>query len=444
MRICVVGAGYVGLVTGSCLASLGHEVVLVESDAKKLQALRRGAVPIYEPGLPEIFSRAVKKKLLRFVHKVKDGLRLPSGRVQVVFIAVGTPPRPDGSADLSAVEHVTEEIARHMEDYLVIAEKSTVPVETCHWVKRTVERWNKRRVPYDVVSTPEFLSEGSAVEDFLKPDRVVVGASSKRAEKLMRELYAPLRAPVLVVDPKSAELIKHASNSFLATKISFINAVAELCERTGADVTEVARGMGLDRRIGRHFLRPGIGFGGFCFPKDLDAFYWISKKKGCDFALLKAVQSINERQKAWIPRQVEARLWNLEGKTVGLLGLSFKPKTDDLRFAPSLDVAQALIARGVRVQAHDPVAMPKARALKEFKGVKFCRGPYDCARGADALAIVTEWPEYADLDLTKLADLMRNPLLLDGRNLLDPERARRAGLFYAGVGRPEKIGPSTP
>ena len=438
MRVCVVGAGYVGLVTGACLASLGHEVVLVESDAHKLRALRSGTVPIFEPGLPDIFSRAVKKKLLRFARRVKDGLRLPSGRVQVVFIAVGTPPRPDGSADLSAVEHVTEEISRHMEDDLVIAEKSTVPVETCHWVKQTVERWNKKRVPYDVVSNPEFLSEGSAVEDFLKPDRVVIGSSSKRAEKLMRELYAPLAAPILVVDPKSAELIKHASNSFLAAKISFINAVAELCEKTGADVAEVARGMGLDRRIGHQFLRPGIGFGGFCFPKDLEAFHWIAKKKGYDFALLKAVQSINEHQKGWVARQVEARLWNLEGKTVGLLGLSFKPKTDDLRFAPSLEIASALRSRGVRVQAHDPVAMPKARALKEFKGVKFCRGPYDCARGADALAIITEWAEYAELDLKRIAGLMRNPLLLDGRNLLDPGKARRAGLSYVGVGRPDQ------
>ncbi|PIR15440.1 MAG: UDP-glucose 6-dehydrogenase, partial [Elusimicrobia bacterium CG11_big_fil_rev_8_21_14_0_20_64_6] len=311
-----------------------------------------------------------------------------------------------------------------------------VPVETGDWVSKTIQRFNKKGTPYDVVSNPEFLSEGSAVKDFMKPDRVVLGVSSKRAEVLMREIYAPLKATVLVTDLKSAELIKHASNSFLATKISYINAVSALCEKVGADVKMVAQGMGLDRRIGPMFLNAGIGFGGFCFPKDLEAFHWISKQKGYDFKMLKAVQEVNDLQLSWVSRKIEEKLWNLEGKTVALLGLAFKPNTDDMRYAPSLAVVAGLRARGVKVRAFDPVSMDRAKELSEFRGVHFAKNEYDAVKNCDALAIVTEWPCFKELDLRRVKKLMRTSVLLDGRNIFDPELARKLGFDYSGVGRP--------
>jgi UDPglucose 6-dehydrogenase len=434
--LCVVGAGYVGLVTGACLAEIGHRVVCVDSDPKKLKALKAGKVPIHEPGLDELFRRVVKSGRLAFAGSVEEGLKFKGRRASVVFIAVGTPPRPDGSADLSAIEAVAQTVAKHMTGYTVIVDKSTVPVETGDWVSKTVQRFNKRDIPYDVVSNPEFLSEGSAVRDFMKPDRVVLGVSSKRAETIMREVYAPLKATVLVTDLKSAELIKHASNSFLATKISYINAVANLCEKVGADVGLVAQGMGLDRRIGSMFLNAGIGFGGFCFPKDLEAFYWISKQKGYDFSLLKAVKEVNEHQKGWISRKIEERLWNLEGKTVALLGLAFKPNTDDMRFAPSIDVVRQLKEHGVKLRAFDPVAAARAKELPEFKGVVFAKDEYDALKGADALAVVTEWPRFKQLDLRRAKRLMRTAVILDGRNIFDPAAARKLGFDYCGVGRP--------
>ena len=434
--ICVVGAGYVGLVTGSCLAGIGHRVVCVDSDPRKLKALKSGKVPIHEPGLDELLRRVIRSGRLSFVGSVKEGLRHKGRAASVVFIAVGTPPRPDGSADLSAVEAVAETVAKHIDSYTVIVDKSTVPVETGDWVSKTIQRFNKSGTPYDVVSNPEFLSEGSAVKDFMQPDRVVLGVSSKRAETVMREIYAPLKAVVLVTDLKSAELIKHASNSFLATKISYINAVSALCEKVGADIKLVAQGMGLDRRIGPMFLNAGIGFGGFCFPKDLEAFYWISKQKGYDFKLLKAVKEINDHQLSWVSRKIEEKLWNLEGKTVAVLGLAFKPHTDDIRFAPAIEVVTGLRSRGVKVRAYDPVAIARAKALPEFKGVYFAKDEYDALKGADALAIVTEWPAFKDLDLRRAKRLMRTAVLLDGRNLFDPAKARALGFDYAGVGRP--------
>ncbi len=436
LNVCVVGSGYVGLVTGTCLAEIGHSVVCVDSDKKKLASLKAGHVPIYEPGLPELFRKNVKNGRLTFAASVHEGMEHKGRRAKLVFIAVGTPPRHDGSADLSAVEKVAEEVAQNLKDYTILIDKSTVPVETGEWVAKTVARINKKKVPCDVVSNPEFLSEGSAVQDFLKPDRIVLGVTSSRAEKVMRELYAPIKAPVVVTDVKSAELIKHASNSFLATKISYINAVAALCEKVGADVSQVAHGMGLDRRIGPMFLRPGIGFGGFCFPKDLEAFYWIAKQKGLDFQLLKAVKDINEQQKAWVMRRVEESLWNLEGKTVALLGLAFKPNTDDLRFAPAIDIVRMLQERKVKVRATDPVALEHAKHNPALKGVTFCKDAYECAKGADAMALVTEWSDYKDLDFKKLAKLMHNPLLLDGRNLYDPVKLRKLGFTYHSVGRP--------
>ncbi len=435
-NVCVIGSGYVGLVTGTCLAEIGHHVVCVDSDPVKLRALKAHKLPIYEPGLDKLFKRNIKQGRLRFAASITDGMNFRGRRARVIFIAVGTPPRPDGSADLSAVESVAEDVAKNLKDYAVIVDKSTVPVETGEWVARTVQRFNKKGVAYDVVSNPEFLSEGSAVKDFLKPDRVVLGVSSKRAEAIMREIYAPLKAKILVTDVKSAELIKHASNSFLATKISFINAVSALCEKVGADISHVSEGMGLDRRIGPLFLRPGIGFGGFCFPKDLEAFYWISKQKGYDFSLLKAAMEINEYQKLWVLRRLEENLWNLGGKTVGLLGLSFKPDTDDMRFAPSLDIVRALRAHKVKIRVYDPIAMPKARALKDLKGVTFCKDAYAVAQGADCLAVVTEWPEFKGLNWNRVKKLMHTPLILDGRNIYKAKALRDMGFTYCGVGRP--------
>lgn len=432
--VCVIGTGYVGLVTGACLAELGHRVVCVDSDRAKIRMLKGRRIPIYEPGLKPLVLRNMKAGRLFFTDSIRKAMTALGSQPDILFIAVGTPPRPDGSADLSYVEKATEEVARNLKGYAVVVDKSTVPVETGEWVARTMESFARREVPFDVASNPEFLQEGTAVQNFLHPDRIVLGVSSKRAERSLRELYAPLNRPILVTDLKSAELIKHASNSFLAAKISFINAVAGLCEKVGADVTHVAQGMGLDPRIGPQFLKPGVGFGGTCLPKDLEAFYWISRKKGCDFKLLKEVLEINEHQKGWPLRHLESELWNLEGKRVGVLGLSFKPNTDDLRRAPSLDIIHQLRERGVHVRVYDPVAMPKARRL--LRGVSFCRDPYACARGSDALVLVTEWEEFAKLEWARVRKGMRHPVLLDGRNLLDPQKMRSLGFTYRSVGRP--------
>jgi UDPglucose 6-dehydrogenase len=435
MKVCVVGCGYVGLVTGSCLAEIGHRVVCIDSDEKKLAVLKSGKIPIHEPGLEEIFARNVKAKRLSFTSSIKEGLHGANGSAEVVFIAVGTPPREDGSADLSAVEVVASEVAKNLSTYTVIVDKSTVPVETGEWVRKTVQRLAKKGVSFDVVSNPEFLSEGSAVQDFMHPDRIVIGVSSPKAESVMRKIYKPIHAPVLMTDVKSAELIKHASNSFLAMKISYINAVSILCEKVGADVGLVARGMGLDRRIGPLFLSPGVGFGGFCFPKDLEAFYWIARQKGYDFQMLKTVKEVNEFQKTWISRNLENHLWNLEGKTVAMLGLAFKPHTDDMRFAPSLDIVRHLKDRKVNVRATDPVALSRAKELDPMKGVAFFEDIYKCIEGADALAVVTDWPQFKNLNFKRIFRLMRNPLILDGRNLYDPETLRALGFTYCGVGR---------
>jgi UDPglucose 6-dehydrogenase len=434
INICVVGTGYVGLVTGTCLAEIGHHVVCVDSDRSKIKTLKAGRIPIHESGLLPLVKKNVKAKRLHFASSIAEGVNKKGRRAEVVFIAVGTPPKPDGSADLSAVESVAAETARVMNDYTVIVDKSTVPVETGAWVEKTVTRVNKRKVPFDVASNPEFLAEGTAVEDFLKPDRIVIGVSSKRAERTMRAVYAPIKAPMLVTDVKSAELIKHASNSFLATKISFMNGVSRVCEAVGADVNLVAKGMGLDKRIGASFLRAGLGFGGFCFPKDLEAFYRISSDKGYEFDLLNEVTKINQSQKDWVLQKVQEELWNLNGKKVAVLGLAFKPNTDDLRFAPSLKIIEQLLAHKVKVSVHDPVAMPKAKSL--VKGVAFAKDAYAAAKDADCLVLVTEWDEYRNLDLKKLGRIMKHPLLLDGRNLYDPKKVRAQGFTYRSVGRP--------
>jgi UDPglucose 6-dehydrogenase len=440
--ICVVGAGYVGLVTGACLSHLGHRVVVVDSDRAKIDLLRAKKIPIHEPGLDKLVRKSVREGRLFFAHSIPDAMKHQGHVAEVVFIAVGTPPRADGSADLSSIESVAEAVARNLMAHTLIVEKSTVPVETGEWILKTVQRFNRRGVAVDVASNPEFLREGSAIQDFLKPDRIVFGVASKWAETVLREVYGSIDAPMVVTDLKSAEMIKHASNSFLATKISFINAVSSVCEKVGADIEEVARGMGLDRRIGPSFLKAGLGYGGFCLPKDLEAFHWISRRHGYDFELLKCVRDINEAQKDWVLRQVEAELWNLEGKLVGVWGLAFKPDTDDMRFAPSIDIIERLQARGVRIQAFDPVAAAKAKPL--LKGVRFAKDAYDCAANADCLLLVTEWDEFKNADLKKVRRLLRHPILIDGRNVFEPSELAALGFSYRSVGRAPRTAAARP
>ena len=430
MNICMIGTGYVGLVTGACFAEIGNNVICVDNDARKISTLKKGRMPIYEPGLEEMVHKNVRQKRLSFSLSIADSIR----DAHFAFIAVGTPPRSDGSADLSYVENVAREIAVHMKKYLIIVEKSTVPVETCEWVKRTILRYNKRKIPFDVVSNPEFLREGTAVKDFLQPDRIIIGAESEKAKSAMRDLYGPLKAPMVFTDPKSAEIIKHASNSFLATKISYINSVANICEKVGANVEQVAEGMGYDARIARSFLSAGCGFGGFCFPKDLEAFLWISKKLGVDFHILETVRRVNEDQKTHFVHKVEEALWIIQGKTVGVLGLAFKPNTDDMRFAPSIDIIRMLQERGAAVQAYDPISMANAR--KVLKGVKLKDSAYEAAKGADCLVIVTDWQEFAEMDLERIKKCLNHPTVVDGRNLFDPARMKRLGFHYYSIGRP--------
>ena len=429
MNICVVGTGYVGLVTGSCLADLGNKVICIDIDKDKINKLKKGIIPIYEPGLEELVRNNQKKKRLEFSTSLKEGVR----KSTIIFIAVGTPPKENGEADLTYVENVARQIAQCMTSYKLIIEKSTVPVETGEWVRHTVGVNNKHKVDFDVASNPEFLREGQATTDFMHPDRIVIGVESKRAKELLMELYKPLSAPILVTDIKSAEIIKHASNSFLATKISFINAISNICEKAGADVKKVSEGMGLDKRIGKNFLDAGIGFGGFCFPKDLAAFIKIAENLGYDFGLLKEVEKINESQKKLLIKKIEDNLWLVKGKTIGILGLAFKPNTDDIRFAPSLDIIQALLDEGAQIKVFDPQAMNKAK--KVLRNVKFCGSPYEVARGADCLVIVTEWNEFKELDFKRVKKLLRQPLLIDGRNIYDPAAMKKLGFKYVCIGR---------
>jgi len=427
MEIGIIGAGYVGLVTAACFAKLGHRLTCVDQDQEKIEKLNKGILPLYEPGLKELIEENRAKFL--FTTRIEEAVE----NSEIIFIAVGTPPREDGEADLSGVEAVAGKIAETMKSYRLIVEKSTVPVQTGEWVKKTMQWRNKNNVEFDVASNPEFLREGSAIQDFMHPDRIVLGVETKRAEKLLLELYKDLHAPMVITDIQSAEIIKHASNSFLAMKISFINAIANICERTGADVVKVAEGMGMDRRIGRAFLDAGVGFGGFCFPKDLAAFIRIAEKVGYDFQLLKEVEKINLGQRKLLVKKIKDSLWTLKDKTIGILGLAFKPNTDDLRYAPSLDIIFILQKEGAKIKVYDPVAMDNAR--KVFNNVTFCRNPYEVAENSEALVILTEWEEFKNLDLRKIKGLLKNPILIDGRNIYDPQSLKELGFTYRGVGR---------
>jgi UDPglucose 6-dehydrogenase len=428
-RIAIVGTGYVGLTTGACFAEVGHNVVCVDNDAKKVETLRGGGIPIYEPGLEAIVKRNMTAGRLRFTDKIAEGV----GHAEVVFIAVPTPPQPDGSVDMVFVERVAREIAATMAKYTIVVDKSTVPVKTGEKVAQTIKRYNKHGVEFDVVSNPEFLREGCAVDDLTHPDRVVIGVTGERPVAKMKEIYEPFGAPIIVTDINSAELIKHACNSFLALKISYANALSVICEKSGANVDDVAHGMGLDKRIGRAFLNAGLGYGGSCFPKDLSAFIHIAEELGYDFRLLKEVEHINAEQTARFLDKLRSKLWIVKDKTIGVLGLAFKPNTDDMRSAPSLRLIEPLLKEGAHVRAYDPKAMEKARAL--VPQVEYCDSPYVAASGADALVICTEWDEFRSLDLEKLRAIMAHPTVLDGRNLFEPKRMTALGFDYTSIGR---------
>ncbi len=429
MKVCMIGTGYVGLVSGTCFAEIGHEVICVDNDKKKIDVLNQGGVPIYEPGLEELIAKNVKAGRLRFTTSIRGGVE----NSFFVFIAVGTPPKDDGEPDLSQIEKVAEEIGAAMNEYKIIIEKSTVPVQTGKWVRTVIERFSKRVRDFDVASNPEFLREGSAIGDFLHPDRVVLGVESERAKTKLLELYKPMDAPKIVTDIASAELIKHASNALLSTKISFINAISIICEKSGADVLEVAKGVGFDKRIGREFLDAGVGFGGFCFPKDLSAFINIAAKLGYDFRLLKEVENINNEQMLHAVNKLEEMLWNLKDKKIGVLGLAFKPNTDDMRFAPSITIIQELQRRGATIKAFDPVAMDRAKQI--MPDIEYCEDAYSVAKDVDAIALITEWDVFKELDLEKIKDLMRQPVFFDGRNVFEPEKMAARGFIYKGIGR---------
>jgi len=434
MNLCIIGSGYVGLVTGACFAEVGHNVVCVDNDQRKVDALKAGRIPIYEPGLEELVQRNVGANRLHFTNSIEEGV----GPSQVVFIAVPTPPQPDGSVDLSFIEKVAREIAGVLkkDQYRVIVDKSTVPVKTGEKVAETIKRYNKLGTEFDVVSNPEFLREGCAVRDLMKPDRIVVGGNSDRALALMKKVYEPFNAPILVTDINSAELIKHAANSFLALKISYINAVSAICEASGADVEKVADGIGMDRRIGRNFLNAGLGYGGSCFPKDIAAFIAISEELGVPFTLLKEVQRINGDQKDRFMKGVRDALWVLREKRIAVWGLTFKPDTDDVRCSVAIDVVNDLVREGAHVTAYDPKGMEKAREFKLLpESVKLAGSPLEAVDGAEALIVATEWKEFANTDLQEVKKRMHTALIFDGRNLFDPATMRDLGFVYRGIGR---------
>ncbi|MCS7171645.1 MAG: UDP-glucose/GDP-mannose dehydrogenase family protein [Aquificaceae bacterium] len=433
MRITVVGGGYVGLTTGVCFAHLGHEVLLVEKIPQKVELLRKGRCPIYEPGLEELMKESLKEGRLLFTTDLREGVEFS----ELIFICVGTPQKADGSADLSQVEEVARETAKFMTSYRLLVEKSTVPINTHKLIKKTVERYLKdKSIPFDVASNPEFLREGSAVEDFLKPDRIVVGVESQRARRIFEELYMGFSCPVLFTDPATAELIKHASNSFLAMKISFINMVADLCERAGADVNLVAEGMGYDRRIGREFLNAGIGYGGSCFPKDVKAFIRMAQDYGLDFAILREVDRVNQGRPARFVEKVKDVLWSLKNKKLAIWGLSFKPNTDDIREAPSIRIVDILLKEGAELSLYDPKAMENFRMLfPEGKGISYAKDLYSAVEGACALLVLTEWEEFRRADLKKVKDLMELPIIVDGRNIYERPAVESLGFEYYGVGR---------
>jgi UDPglucose 6-dehydrogenase len=450
LRISVIGTGYVGLVTGACLAEIGHEVVCTDSDLEKIKTLESGGIPIYEPGLEHVIPKARQLKRLSFRANPADAVKAGD----TIFICVGTPPLPNGDADLSAIDHVARTIATEATSPKLVVEKSTVPARTGQELKRALSVYGRKSdVSFLVASNPEFLREGTAVEDFLHPDRIVVGVESESAERQLKEIYQPVldrkfncpvhvkacpNAPApewLVTTINSAELIKHASNSFLALKISYANMVADLAEKLGADIGEVVRAMGLDPRIGRSFLSAGLGFGGFCLPKDLQAFVHLAERSGVDFSMLREVEKINKRRIDRCIEKLRSALWVVRGKQVAVLGLAFKPNTDDIRFAPAIDLVNQLLSEGALVRAYDPQAMDRSRAT--LPQIEYAKSAYDAATDAEALLIATEWDDFRKLDWPRIRDVMARPLVIDGRNLLSPREIRALGFEYRSFGRPD-------
>jgi UDPglucose 6-dehydrogenase len=429
MKLTIIGTGYVGLVTGTCFAEVGHRVICVDNDAAKVKMLQSGGIPIYEPGQEEMVQKNVAAGRLSFSNSTAEGV----ANSDVIFIAVPTPPQADGSVDMSFIERVARDIASAMTEYKIIVDKSTVPVQTGEKVAETIKRYSKNRVECDVVSNPEFLREGFAVEDLMKPDRIVIGVRTQRPVAALKEIYEPFKAPIIVTDINSAELIKHASNSFLALKISYINAVSIICEATGANVQEVATGMGMDERIGRRFLNASLGFGGSCFPKDLSAFIKIAEELRYDFGLLKEVQRINAGQMDRFMKKIIDTLWVLKGKTIGVLGLAFKQNTDDVRTSPAIELCQRLQKEGAALRVHDPKAIEKAKPL--LPNVTYVDDMNDVAEGCDALVIATEWEEFKKLDLERARKHLSHPIMFDGRNLFDPAEMEKLGFIYKSIGR---------
>ncbi|NPA51796.1 MAG: UDP-glucose/GDP-mannose dehydrogenase family protein [Aquificae bacterium] len=438
MKITVIGAGYVGLVTAACFAELGNEVMCVEKLEDKLEKLRKGETPIYEPGLEGILKNNISEGRLKFTSDIEEGVDFSD----VIFICVGTPQSETGKADLSQVEEASRQIAQAMDRYKLVIEKSTVPVNTHQWVKKTIKRYARKDLDFDVASNPEFLREGSAIYDFMNPDRIVVGVESKKAEEIFKQLYKPFTEkgfPLMITTPATAELIKHASNSFLAMKISYINMIADLCEKVGADVKEVADGMGYDKRIGRAFLNAGIGYGGSCFPKDVKAFIKIAEDHGVDFGLLKETEKINQERREKFVEKIENILWVNKDKNLAIWGLAFKPNTDDIRESPAIDIVRELDEAGANLRLYDPKAEDNFKQLfPEKENIRYVKDKYEAVKDADALIIITDWDEFKEADLEKIKKLMRLPIIIDGRNIYEPKEVREKGFEYYPIGRPQE------
>lgn len=434
MKIGIIGTGYVGLTTGTCLAELGHQIICVDNDPTKLEKLNRGESPIFEPGLTDLIIKNKEAGRLNFTSEIGPTVK----ESEVIFICVNTPPKADGHADLKYVEKVARDIAQAINsDYKVIVDKSTVPVKTAEKVKETILRYSVNEAKFDVVSNPEFLKEGTAVKDTMEPDRIVIGSDSEKATAVMLEVYKPLtdktKAPIKIVSVRSAELIKHGANTFLATKISFANLIAEVCEQAGADALEVLEAIGLDERIGRQFLNPGIGFGGSCFPKDIAAFKKTLEILGINNTFVETIEKINQQAIEKFLQKIEKELWVIDNKEIAVLGVAFKPNTDDIRNAPALKLIKKLKADGANIQAYDPQAMENAK--KEIPDIKYCNDPYQAVEKAEALVICTEWDEFKNLDLAKIKELMVTPIIFDGRNIFEPGKMKELGFKYFGVGR---------
>ena len=432
MNICVIGTGYVGLVTGVCLAEFGMNLICVDNDHQKIHLLQQGKVPVYEPGLEDLVIKNLREGRLSFSMSIEEGVTSSL----VIFIAVGTPSHDDGSADLRAAEEVAKEIGRYMDGYKVVVVKSTVPVGTCRRLRKLIQENQAQPIPFDIVSNPEFQREGSAIEDFMRPDRVTIGAESEQAIAIMKDIYSALyliETPFVITSLETAEMIKYAANTFLATKVSFINEIANLCEMMGADVHHVAKAMGLDGRIGKKFLHPGPGYGGSCFPKDTRALSRMAKEKGYTFKILDSVIEVNEEQRKRMVNKIEEKVGDLRGKTIGILGLAFKPNTNDIRESSSIAIIQSLLTMGAKVKAFDPVAIEETKAI--LPEVEYGKDAYDVASGCDALVLVTEWNQFRRLDLPRLKNLLKTPIFIDLRNVYEPHQMKRLGFNYCGVGR---------